>query len=346
MAGGGVAAIETVLALQALAGDRVPHRAARSGRGFHRARTVRARTLIDGADTPRVALDELGVDAPPRRTGRGGDGGRRGGERWRGDGQARRPQAAPRRHPARRAAASRSPPMVGGSGHRSARSFAVGARPVEAVPGATVFRGPVSAGAVECALRCERVVLDRARRRVDVAALRARPAVRAREPDDRHARAAPARRLRPSRVRGGRATASASFIGETVPRSCHRRRPRHPRRPADPRRRRHRPPPALRTPHRGAARAPHGFIPVDAHARVERGASSPPAMRPPSRSSRAASPPSRPTPRPRRSPPRPARRSRRGRSPGSCARSCSRSTVRWSSAATSTPARTNSPAAT
>ena len=36
---------------------------------------------------------------------------------------------------------------------------AVGARPVEAVPGATLFRGPVSAGAVEYALRCERVVL-------------------------------------------------------------------------------------------------------------------------------------------------------------------------------------------
>ena len=36
---------------------------------------------------------------------------------------------------------------------------AVGARPVEAVPGATVFRGPVSAGAVEYALNCERVVL-------------------------------------------------------------------------------------------------------------------------------------------------------------------------------------------
>ena len=36
---------------------------------------------------------------------------------------------------------------------------AVGARPVEAVPGATIFRGPLSAGAVEHALRCERVVL-------------------------------------------------------------------------------------------------------------------------------------------------------------------------------------------
>ena len=36
---------------------------------------------------------------------------------------------------------------------------AVGARPVEAVAGATVFRGPVSAGAVEYALNCERVVL-------------------------------------------------------------------------------------------------------------------------------------------------------------------------------------------
>src|SRR5215217_7758157 len=55
VAGGGVAAIETVLALQALAGDRVEIELLAPGGDF----IVRA--AFDGADTPRVALGELGV---------------------------------------------------------------------------------------------------------------------------------------------------------------------------------------------------------------------------------------------------------------------------------------------
>jgi sulfide:quinone oxidoreductase len=126
VAGGGVAAIETVLALQALAGDRVQIELLAPGGDFiERAPSVRA--PFDGADTPRVALDELG---------------------------------SRRRRGALAAVEGNVARTTDGASHIFDRLVvAVGARPVEAVPGATVFRGPVSAGAVEAALRRERVVL-------------------------------------------------------------------------------------------------------------------------------------------------------------------------------------------
>jgi sulfide:quinone oxidoreductase len=126
VAGGGVAAIETVLALQALARDRVEIELLAPGGDFiERAPSVLA--PFDGADTPRVALAELGV------------------ARHRG---------------ALAAVEGNVAVTTEGAHHRFDRLVvAVGARPFEAVPGATVFRGPMSAGAVESALRRERVVL-------------------------------------------------------------------------------------------------------------------------------------------------------------------------------------------
>jgi sulfide:quinone oxidoreductase len=126
VAGGGVAAIETVLALQALAGERVEIELLAPGGDFiERAPSVLA--PFDGADTPRVALAELGVT----------------------------------RHRGALAAVEGNVAVTtDGAHHRFDRLVvAVGARPVEAVPGATLFRGPVSAGAVEAALRRDRVVL-------------------------------------------------------------------------------------------------------------------------------------------------------------------------------------------
>jgi sulfide:quinone oxidoreductase len=126
VAGGGVAAIETVLALRALAGDRVEVELLAPGGDFI-ARAPSVRAPFDGADTPRVALDELGVT------------------RHRGSLAAVEGDVAV---------------TTDGGRHRFDRLVvAVGARPVDAVPGATVFRGPMSAGAVEAALRHERVVL-------------------------------------------------------------------------------------------------------------------------------------------------------------------------------------------
>ena len=126
VAGGGVAAIETVLALQALAGERVEIELLAPGGDFiERARRC-ARPST--ARTPRASA-----------------------------GRARR------RHHRRGALAAVEGNVArttdGGVPRFDRLVVAVGARPVEAVPGATLFRGPVSAGAVECALRCERVVL-------------------------------------------------------------------------------------------------------------------------------------------------------------------------------------------
>ena len=126
VAGGGVAAIETVLALQALAGERVTVELLAPGGDFvQRAAAVRA--PFDGADTPRVALDELGV----------------------------------KRHRGALAGVEGNVALTSDGGHFlfDRLVVAVGARPVEAVPGATIFRGPISAGAVEYALNRERVVL-------------------------------------------------------------------------------------------------------------------------------------------------------------------------------------------
>jgi sulfide:quinone oxidoreductase len=127
VAGGGVAAIETVLALQALAGDRVEIELLAPGGDFiQRAPSVRT-PFDDAAEAPRVALAELGVT----------------------------------RHRGTLAAVEGNVAVTTDGGHHRFDRLvvAVGARPMEAVPGATVFRGAVSAGAVQYALRCERVVL-------------------------------------------------------------------------------------------------------------------------------------------------------------------------------------------
>jgi len=126
VAGGGVAAIETVLALQALAGARVEIELLSPGGDFIQ-RPAAVRAPFDGADTPRVALDELGV----------------------------------KRHRGALAGVEGNVAFTSDGGHMRFDRLvvAVGARPVEAVPGATIFRGPISAGAVEYALNCERVVL-------------------------------------------------------------------------------------------------------------------------------------------------------------------------------------------
>jgi sulfide:quinone oxidoreductase len=123
VAGGGVAAIETVLALQALAGERVRVELLAPGGDFvERPGSVRLR-----ADLPRVPLDRLGV---------------------------------PRHRGSLAAVQGNAALTADGGAHTFDRLVvAVGARPAEAVPGAVLFRGPVSAGAVEYALRAPRVVL-------------------------------------------------------------------------------------------------------------------------------------------------------------------------------------------
>jgi sulfide:quinone oxidoreductase len=126
VAGGGVAAVETVLALRALADERVTiELLAPSGDFVERPEAVRS--PFDGSAVPRVPLDELGVV----------------------------------RH---RGALAGVEPGVVFTTDCDRLPFdrlvvAVGARPVEAIPGATLFRGPLSAGAVEGAFRAERVIL-------------------------------------------------------------------------------------------------------------------------------------------------------------------------------------------
>ena len=125
IAGGGVAALETVLALKALAGDRVAiELLAPAGEYVERPSSVLS--PFGGAPAPRVPLDGLaelgvirhrgalaGVD-PDRREVRTTDGGRLAYDQ-----------------------------LV----------VATGAHSGEGVPGATTFRGPISAGAVESAIR-------------------------------------------------------------------------------------------------------------------------------------------------------------------------------------------------
>jgi sulfide:quinone oxidoreductase len=124
VAGGGVAALESVLALRALAGDRVElELLAPAGRFVERPSSVLS--PFDGQDAPSVPLDrlfELGVRhhqgalasvEPAARTVRTTDGGRLAYDR-----------------------------LV----------VAPGARAVDGVPGAVTFRGPISAGAVEAAI--------------------------------------------------------------------------------------------------------------------------------------------------------------------------------------------------
>ena len=123
VAGSGVAAVECVLALRALAGARVAiEMLAPAAEMVHRPMSVR--TPFGGEPAPRIDLTQLAArarhPAPPRlaRIGRARD--------------------APRPH-AR--TATRLPYDV--------LVVATGARSQEAIPGAVTFRGPMSAGAVE-----------------------------------------------------------------------------------------------------------------------------------------------------------------------------------------------------
>src|SRR4051794_12677569 len=128
IAGGGVAAVEAALALHALARERVRiELLAPSGAFVQRPSSVLS--PFGGTPAPWVSLDgltELGI----------------------------------RRHPGSLAAVDPAAHRVrttdGGRLGYDRLVVATGARPVESVPGATTFRGPISAGAVEGAVRAAR----------------------------------------------------------------------------------------------------------------------------------------------------------------------------------------------
>ncbi len=122
VAGGGVAGLEAILALHAGAGDRVAiSLLAPAGEFVQRQSSVLS--PFSGEDAPRVPLDKLPV----------------------------------RRHRGALAAVDAEAHTVtttdGGELGYDRLIVATGARAVEGVPGATTFRGPISAGAVESALR-------------------------------------------------------------------------------------------------------------------------------------------------------------------------------------------------
>jgi sulfide:quinone oxidoreductase len=122
IAGGGVAGLEAVLALHALAGDRVAlSLLAPAGEFVQRQSSVLS--PFSGEDAPRVPLDRLPVH-------------------WHRGALA-----------AVDAAAHTVTTTDGGELGYDRLIVAPGARAVEAVPGAVTFRGPISAGAVEAALR-------------------------------------------------------------------------------------------------------------------------------------------------------------------------------------------------
>jgi sulfide:quinone oxidoreductase len=125
VAGGGVAALEAVLALRSLAGDRVRVELLAPASAFAQ-RQYSVRSPFGGEPAPEVSFDRthvihhpgsLAVVDPERREVVTTDGGTLGYDRL---------------------------------------IVATGARPVVAVPGATLFRGPISAGAVEAAVRAAR----------------------------------------------------------------------------------------------------------------------------------------------------------------------------------------------
>jgi sulfide:quinone oxidoreductase len=121
VAGGGVAALESVLALRSLAGDRVALELLAPGADFaHRPFSVRS--PFTGEPAPRIAFDRTHV-----RHHRGA-----------------LAEVHPDRHEVRT--------TDGGCLAYDRLIVAVGAQPVEGVAGATLFRGPVSAGAVAGAL--------------------------------------------------------------------------------------------------------------------------------------------------------------------------------------------------
>src|SRR3954469_3526386 len=120
VAGGGVAALESVLALRALARARVSVELLAPGDDFV-LRPASVRSPFSGTGAPRMALDRLGV---------------------------------PRHRGALATVGDHEVHTTGGCRIGYDRLIvAPGAHAVEAVPGAITFRGPVSAGAVEGALR-------------------------------------------------------------------------------------------------------------------------------------------------------------------------------------------------
>jgi sulfide:quinone oxidoreductase len=121
IAGGGVAALEAVLALRSLAGDRVAVELLAPGADFvHRPYSVRS--PFTGEAVPRMSFDRTGVTHHR-------------GALAEVDGD---------RHEVRTTDGGRLP--------YDRLIVATGAQPVEGVHGATLFRGPVSAGTVEHAL--------------------------------------------------------------------------------------------------------------------------------------------------------------------------------------------------
>lgn len=121
IAGGGVAALESVLALRSLAGDRVALELLAPGADFaHRPYSVRS--PFTGEPARQIAFDLAQV------------------RHHRGS----LAEVDAGRHEVRT--------TDGGCLPYDRLIVAVGAQPVEGVPGATLFRGPVSAGAVEAAL--------------------------------------------------------------------------------------------------------------------------------------------------------------------------------------------------
>jgi len=125
VAGGGVAAIEAVLALHALAGDRVTLEMLAPGDDFVE-RPSSVLSPFSGESAPRVPLGRLAELGVTRRHGSLGVVHAERHEVWTTDGV-----------------------RIG----YDRLIVATGARSVEGVPGATTFRGPLSAGAVEGALR-------------------------------------------------------------------------------------------------------------------------------------------------------------------------------------------------
>src|SRR3954447_1192734 len=121
IAGGGVAALESVLALRSLAGDRVAIELLAPGTDFaHRPYSVRS--PFSGDMPPQISFDRTHVT---HHCGALAD-------------------VDPGRHEVRT--------TDGGTLTYGRLIVAPGAQPVEAVHGATMFRGPISAGVVEGAL--------------------------------------------------------------------------------------------------------------------------------------------------------------------------------------------------
>jgi len=125
VAGGGVAALESVLALRSLAGDRVRVELLAPSAGFAQ-RQYSVTSPFGGTSAPDVSFDRTHV--------------------------VHHAGALAVVDPERHEVVTTD----GGTLRYDRLIVAAGARPVEAVPGATLFRGPISAGAVEAAVRAAR----------------------------------------------------------------------------------------------------------------------------------------------------------------------------------------------